>query len=161
MEISEAELQEVKSNDPIIVEGLKNAPIYKDLGEVNAQVAKGGEIVTTILADGTVESRNTAKKGDYIVTNPGKERYLVKPNKFNKRYKSKEGEDGKYIGIGFCKAITNPFGTAITLNTPWGKMNGSIDCKIAQIYCPDEVKLEGSPYLIGPEEFKDTYGLNS
>lgn len=45
--------KEVDRHDPIIAQGIENAPIFKKKGEVKAQVAMGGETIETILADGT------------------------------------------------------------------------------------------------------------
>lgn len=86
----------VDRHDPKIIDGLKNAPLYKKQGEVRAQIAIGGEEVVTTLADGTVETKNQANPGDAIITNPGGEEYIIKGEKFAKRYEPKNGEPGIY-----------------------------------------------------------------
>lgn len=154
---------EVDRHDERIMSGLEEAPVYKKQGEVNATIAKGGEVVVTKLADGSTETRNTANEGDAIITNPGGEQYIIGADKFGKRYEPKMGEDGKPVdGVfsakGYCKAIDNPFGSPITMMASWGEMqNGARDAKIADTYEIETRKLGGEPYIIGRAEFMQTY----
>lgn len=153
----------VDRHDPKIMEGLEEAPIYKKQGEVKATFAQGGEVVVTKLADGTEETRNTAKQGDAIITNPGGEQYIIGAEKFGNRYEPKVGEDGNPVpGVfsakGYCRAIDNPFGNPITMMASWGEMqNGARDVKIADVYDKDSNMIDGEPYIIGKEEFLKTY----
>jgi len=148
----------VDRHDQIIMEGLAKAPVYKKQGEVRAVIAQGGEVVITKLADGTTETRNTANPGDAIITNPGGEQYIIDAKKFGKRYEPKEGEEGVYSAKGYCRAIDNPWGQAITMKASWGEMqNGQRDCKIADAYDLEADKLGGEPYIIGWVEFGQTY----
>jgi hypothetical protein len=154
---------EVNRHDSKIMEGIENAPIYKKQGEVKAAIAQGGEVVETKLADGTVETRNTANPGDAIITNPGGEQYIIDAVKFGKRYEPKMAEDGKvqegvFAARGYCKAIDNPFGSPITMMASWGEMqNGGRDAKIADTYDFETRTLGGEPYIIGRSEFVQTY----
>jgi hypothetical protein len=60
---------------------------------VEARVATEREEITTTLVDGTVETVNTAEESDVVVTNPGGEKYVLKPEKFA----------GKLFFGSFCK----------------------------------------------------------
>lgn len=62
--------------------------IYAKFARVQAVQAKGGEVVETILKDGMREAKNIAKAGDFIVTNPGGEKYIVTGDKFAKKYEA-------------------------------------------------------------------------
>jgi|SRR5581483_11876559 len=161
------EVKAVDRHDEVILEGLKNAPVYKKKGEVRAAIAKGGEVVVTKLADGTTETTNTAHEGDAIITNPGGEQYIIDVAKFEKRYEPKLGEDGTPVeGVfsakGYCKAIDNPWGNPITMMASWGEMqNGQTNCKIADTYEPMTKEFGGDPYIIGLDEFNNTYELAS
>lgn len=61
---------------------------FAKFARVQAVQAKGGETIETILADGTKETTNTAETGDWIVTNPGGEKYIVSAAKFPKKYEA-------------------------------------------------------------------------
>lgn len=150
--------KEVDRHDPIITEGIEKAPIFKKKGEVMAQVAMGGETIETILADGTKETTNTAEVGDFIITNPGGERYIVKPDKFNKRYGPKEGVEGVYEAKGYCKAIKNPTGENVKIMASWGEIQtGDSECMFADTYDPETNTLGGEPYIIEKTAFEQTY----
>ena len=71
---------------------------YAKFARVQAIEAVGGEVIETILADGTKETSNTANAGDWIVTNPGGEKYIVPAAKFPKKY-----EAAPEIGDGWFK----------------------------------------------------------
>src|SRR4030043_1378065 len=155
---SETIFKEVNRHDPIIMEGLKSAPIFRKQGEVLAIIASGGEEILTKLTDGMIETKNTASKGDAIITNPGGEQYIIKREKLEQRYERKKGQKNIYIPKGHCKAIDNPFGISITILASWGEMqNGMADCKIADIYDSQTKKLDGEPYIIARKEFEQTY----
>lgn len=55
---------------------LANAEVYVKKAVVQAREAVPGETITTILADGTVETTNTAGENTVIITNPGGEEYI-------------------------------------------------------------------------------------
>lgn len=71
---------------------------YAKFARIQAVQAQGGEAIETILADGTRETTNTANAGDWIVTNPGGEQYIVPGAKFPKKY-----EPAPEIGEGWFK----------------------------------------------------------
>lgn len=140
---------EIDRHDPIIMEGLEKAPVYRKQGEVRATIAQGNEVVVTKLADGTTETSNTAKPGDAIVTNPGGEQYIIGAEKFSKRYEPKEGDEGVFFATGYCKAIDNPWRQSITMLASWGEMqNGQPDCKIADAYDVVTISLGGENHTL-------------
>lgn len=61
---------------------------FAKFARIQATEAAGGEEIITILADGTKETINIANTGDWIVTNPGGEQYIVPGAKFPKKYES-------------------------------------------------------------------------
>lgn len=69
----------------IAVTPVKN---YEKFARVQAVQAQGGERIETILANGTKETTNIANSGDWIVTNPGGETYIVPAAKFPKKYEA-------------------------------------------------------------------------
>ena len=137
---------------------LAEAPIYKKFGKVNARVAQGGETIRTVLADGSVETNNAAAEGDVIVTNPGGEQYVLKPEKFNSRYEKTE-EDGVFNAKGKVRITPNPTGGSIKIIAPWGEEQfGGPDALIATVYDPDKPDEVGADrYIIGRDEFNATY----
>lgn len=152
----------VDRNGSEITEALDSyGQIFKKKGEVRAQQITEETAVITKLADGTVETNNTAMPGDFVVTNPGGEQYVLKSEKFNARYAAKQGADGVYEAKGYCVAVKNPFKTPITMKASWGEMqHGTADCMVADVYDYETGKREGQPYIIAPKEFKDTYEVH-
>lgn len=84
-------LQETK-----ILSQKEMAGFYEDLGqdeeeyvkrelELDFKVAEGPEKVITSI-DGEKETINKAEEGDYIITGVSGEKYILKPEQFNKRY---------------------------------------------------------------------------
>lgn len=143
------------SND--IAEALAEAPVFAKQGTVRARVATEGETITTTLADGKEETTNTANAGDYIVTNPSGEEYIIGAEKFEGRYKA-TAEEGVYAANGFCRAITNPHGEEIEIMASWGEPQiGGADCKIADTCDENGTNIGGSPYLIDASAFAETY----
>ncbi len=64
----------------------KEIKSYIKIANIRAEVAQGGENVLTVLENGTVETFFVANKGDYIITNPAGEQYVVTKEKFVQRY---------------------------------------------------------------------------
>ena len=136
----------------------RDGKLYRKAAEVQAERATEATPVETVLADGTEETRNVAEPGDYIVTGPGGERYVVKPETFEARYVRKPGKKGVYIARGYTLAVRNPFGQPISIVAPWGeRQRGAADCMIADIFDPAKGQRAGEPYLIGSAEFARTY----
>lgn len=141
---------------------LAEAPVYAKKAIVEARQATEQEEVKTILADGTTETVNIAEAGDMILTNPGGEKYILKPEKFAKRYEAID-ENGTYRAKGMARIAENPTGAPIEIVAPWGeKQVGALDCMIATPFDPEHPDEVGNDrYIIGHQEFVDTYGLAS
>ncbi len=123
---------------------------------VEARPAKVGEEITTILASGVKETRNKANEGDWIVTNPSGEQYIISEKKFLSRYETTD-KVGPYSAKGYCRAIQNPFGKPIEIMASWGSaQTGDEKCLIADT-CEATGKADGEPYLIDAAAFTETY----
>jgi hypothetical protein len=127
-------------------------------GIVGVRQVSEREEVRTTLADGTEETVNVAEAGDVVVTNPGGEKYVLKPDNFAKRYEATE-EEGVFRAKGMVRALPNPTGQPIEIMAPWGeKQFGNPDCMVATVFDPDQPELIGTDrYIIGAEEFRATY----
>jgi hypothetical protein len=131
---------------------------YRKNGEFRAKRVSVATSVETILADGRMETRNVAAPGDYVVTGPGGERYVVKPEVFTARYERKPGARDVYLARGEIIAVPNPLGRAIQFLASWGEVQtGAADCMIADVFDPAIRKRAGRPYIIGRAEFEKTY----
>lgn len=71
---------------------------YAKFARIQARPASEGEVIETVLADGTKETTNTANAGDWIATNPGGETYVIPAAKFPKKY-----EPAPELGEGWYK----------------------------------------------------------
>ncbi len=144
---------QVDTSYPALRQKIEHGKRFDKQGKVTAVRVTTDTAVTTTLADGTVETTNTAHAGDWIVTNPGGEQYTMSDEKFTKKYASTD-ESGVFKAIGTVRAIKNPLKTAIIITAPWGEeQHGGSDCWLAY---PDGTN-EGA-YIIGGAEFNDTYG---
>jgi hypothetical protein len=63
----------------------KEGKRFKKSAIIQARPAEEGEAVVTIT-DGKVETKNVAKKGDWLVVNPTGEEYLISDEKMKSRY---------------------------------------------------------------------------
>jgi hypothetical protein len=150
---------EIDRHAPAISEALtRDGKIYRKTGEVQAEQASAATLVETVLADGTKETKNMAAPGDFIVTAPAGERYVVKPDTFLARYVPKRGKTGLYTACGQIVAVPNPLGRPISIMASWGEaQHGSANCMIADVFDPATKQRKGQPYLIALAEFKKTY----
>ncbi|WP_433204754.1 hypothetical protein ACQP1G_16590 [Nocardia sp. CA-107356] len=149
--VTDARLETVM---PDYAERLRRAPIYRKKAVVQAVEAEGGENVVTILSSGKEETRNTAKRGDWIITNPGRERYIVAKDKFSTLYEPLP--NGKFAARGTVRAEPNPTGKSIVAKASWGETRGDSDCYIASGYDPTNPE-KISVRIIGKIEFEATY----
>ncbi|MGO9547728.1 MAG: PGDYG domain-containing protein [Rhodomicrobium sp.] len=154
-----AGVEAVDRHAPAITEALdRGGKTYRKSGEVRAIRATAKTAVETILADGTKETKNIADPGDYIVTAPSGERWVVKPETFLARYTLKHGKKHVYIARGLVAAVKNPFGRPISIMASWGeRQHGAADCMIADVIDPATNERAGEPYLIAGDLFKQTY----
>lgn len=137
---------------------LAQAPVFVKSATVAARPARPGEVVTTTLADGTVETSNAAEEGDVLVTNPGGESYLVKGDVFRSRYRATQ-TPGVFQARGMVRAVRNPTGGPVTITAPWGEdMTGDENCWIVEAVNAAEPSARTTDrYVIGGREFADTY----
>ncbi|MBP7774484.1 hypothetical protein KA078_01700 [Candidatus Woesebacteria bacterium] len=139
------------------MEALTEAPVFRKKGIVTARPAVAGELVTTTLASGATETVNSAKSGDWIITNPSREQYIITQAKFESRYEPTE-EDGIYRAKGFCRAILNPFEKPIQIMASWGEpQTGDERCMIADTCDENGENMGEEPYLIDGDAFAETY----
>lgn len=147
---------EIKNN-PLLSTLLDKSPEYRKVGVVQAQFCSSPEtIVTQIMINGKPESTVEAKPGDWIITNPGKERYCISWEKFIDLYIPNPQIGNQFIPQGKIKAIQNPFKQAIKIMTSFGEQLGDENCWIA-----DGLDKAGNRknelYLIADIAFKETY----
>ena len=137
---------------------LKEGRRYRKVAEVRAERTLQSCTVKTTLSNGWTETTNFAERGDYIVTAASGERWVVKPDAFERRYAPKPGEHNVFIALGEVIAAPNPFGRPIEIVAPWGeKQKGETDCLIADELDPATGKRARQPYLISRAEFEQTY----
>lgn len=146
----------IDRKSPEILQALAGGGLYKKQGRVNARPAVPGEQITTTLASGAKETVNTANEGDWVMTNPSGEQYIISEKKFFGRYEVTD-ESGVYAAKGYCRAIKNLFGKPIEIMASWGEpQTGDENCMIADT-CDAEGKTDGEPYLIEAQAFAQTY----
>ena len=130
---------------------LSAAPLYEKCVYVKARRAEAGEVIVTIVKsknEQLEETRNVAGDGDYIVTNPGGEEYIVSLKKFADSYKAHP--DGRYQSIGIVRAFQ--IHENVEFTAPWGDI-----MRIRQGgYL---VENDGDRYGIEEEVFQETYKL--
>lgn len=94
---------------------------YEKYVTVKFRIAEKDEEIVTKLENGLEETKNIARKGDYIVTNPTGEgdKYVVSPEEFKKRYKIIGPGEAKSIGIPqfFVRIAEN-----VKIEAPWGEI---------------------------------------
>jgi hypothetical protein len=133
------------------------APSYRKNAVVDARRTRRAEKLATVLADGTVETERLVPAGHWIVTNPGGEEYALDAETFAKKYTPED--DGRFRATGRIRAFQSPVAGPITIMAPWGEEQyGNEGCYLAA-----GVDEDGNPtkdrYIIGEQEFADTYEL--
>lgn len=133
-----------------------NAPVYRKNAVVKAREVLEEELLETILANGFKEITRLVPVGCWIITNPGGEEYAIPAERFHSRYQ-KTDVAGVYQAKGEIRAIQNDTGEAIGIVAPWGGMQyGDSDCIIAA-GCDENMNPTDYRYIIGYQEFLDTY----
>ena len=156
IETNESQFQQIDRKSPEIMTALADAPVYKKQGRVEARPATVGEEITTTLEGGAKETVNKAGEGDWIMTNPGGEQYIISEKKLLSRYEVTD-ERGVYSAKGYCRAIQNLFDKPIEIMASWGSpQTGDERCLIADT-CDESGKVDGEPYLIDADAFAKTY----
>lgn len=134
---------------------LKTAVKYEKYKEIYARKAVAGEEIETVTSDG-LETKNTAQAGDYIVRNTTQagEMYIVKKEKFEKRYRYIDKPDGKweiYKAIGVIKAVEVDEKLIKNIGTkdefffiaPWG----------------EKMVVKKGDYLVSPLDYSEVYRI--
>lgn len=133
----------------------ENGKDYKKFGRITARSAVLGEVVETITGDGK-ETKNTAKEGDYVVTNTTGEQYILTSAQLAKRYKPADAE-GAYDPVGECRAVEfqaanfNLSESPVTFMAIW---NEEMVIKDGDMICTPDGK---EVYRIARAEFDKTY----
>lgn len=151
---------QISLHTPEISEKLLKSPIYIKDAIVTAREVTIPEEVHSILSDGSLESTRIAQIGDFIVTNPTGEEFVLDRKTFLERHQP-TGNSNEYLANGFIRAIPNPYGQQIHVKTVWGEQSGSDQCMIAAIFDPKEPeKVSEDRYLIGLHEFRGSYRIS-
>ena len=148
---TQEQLREILNNPELTNKLFGEVDTYGKFTRVQAVQAKGGEEIVTVLADGTKETKNIAKAGDWIVTNPGGERYIVDGAKFTKKY-----EAAAELGEGWFKPKGAPqqfrqIKADMKMMASWGEEQTLR--KGAYVNVTDINDLYG----VAEQEFNDTY----
>lgn len=127
-----------------------NAPFYKKVACVTAEPATPGQTMRTVMANGHMETVNTAVEGDYLVTNPSGERYFLSGAKLFAKYRPTSNQ-GEYEPVG------NPVRVIfidknVSFIAPWGEEQFLQQGGVV-------VNNDGSVYGIQGPEFAETYAL--
>jgi hypothetical protein len=128
---------------------------YNKFGVFKADIVEKEVRVKTII-NGKIETENTAKPGDYILTGSKNEKYVLTADKLKDRYVPIPGEDGKYKAVGTCYGVKY-LGNSFTFKAPWGETmvckNG--DMIVSTHHNPNLAKKD--IYRIEANAFKATY----
>lgn len=128
------------------------ADTYEKTVVVRATLVTEPRQVATILNGTFLETTVTAQVGQYVITNPGGEEYVLDAEKVRLRYE--HISDDLYKARGKIKAIRNPFNDHVEILAPWGEPQfGEPSCFFA-------AALEGDGtdrYIIEEEAFFVTY----
>lgn len=130
---------------------------YEKFGVFAFRAAEPEEIITT-EAGGAVETKNVAKSGDFVITGPAGEQYIIGNAKFGERYQvvSLDGSGGGMATPKPGSAEVDAFfykGESFTFIAPWGEDMYVADGDI--IATPGEKDF----YRIDPKVFADTYRM--
>lgn len=140
-------------------DALGAAPTARKSAVVCAEQMSSTGVVRTVLADGLVETSNVYGPGDWVVTNPGGEQYVMSGERFADRY-SPTALAGRFAARGRVRAIQHTGWYDIEIVAPWGeKMRGAPGCFVVEVV-PDVTNLRvrsTDRYLIGEHEFRETY----
>jgi len=146
---------EIAADDPFLLAALAAAPRFRKVAKVHAVPAPiGFEVIT--MVGGREETRHLAATGDWLLTNPGGESYLVPDEKFRLRYRA-DAEPDIYVSQALIVAVPNPFGCPVELGRAPGRVyHGQADCWFAQ-GIDSEGKISSTPYIIEAGAFGATY----
>ena len=116
---------------------------------VRAEHVPANTPITTRMKDGHIETQNTSKEGDVLVTNPSGEQYLVGQEKFNARYDQR----GDVFTPKAAPVEVMAIRENVSFKAPWGE---EMKIKAGGVL----VKAgENDVYGIQKEEFHETYDV--
>ena len=127
--------------------------LYTKSVKVKARKGTVGEQIITKMADGLVETTNEVKnEGDWIITNPTGEEYIIKKETFEAKYNLTPNDMGEYTPKPSPQKFLK-INEDISFTASWGeKMNIA-----AGGYLNVSGIETGDVYGIQKDEFKKTY----
>ena len=127
---------------------------YQKFGNVVAKQVTAGLKIDTVI-DGEIETTNTSKDGDWLVTGPKGEQYLIADDKFKKRYAfvSKTPRGDKYKAVGNVFAVQFK-GATFKFKAPWGE---EMLCRNGDFICSTSMANVDDVYRIEKDAFAKTY----
>lgn len=147
-------MKTIDPNSEWVTHLLATAPTYRKDAVVGARPADGAP-VTTVLANGHVETVRGTTVGEWIVTNPGGEEYAIPEDTFAARYEP-TSVPGQYQSTGKARAAAHGFSGDVSMGVPWGTMTA--DCRALIVTGLDrDGDPAGAPWLVGYDEFHSTY----
>ncbi len=131
------------------------AVLYRKDVTVAARPAIPGESLTTVMADGHIETVNTAKYGDMMIRNPSGECYFIGGSTFTQRYASEEGGAPDINGFLTFRAVGGAIPCVrlsenVSFLAPWGE---EMKIKKGGVLISGDIDIYG----IQPDEFAQTY----
>jgi len=112
--------------------------------------------VETLLPDGTLESTQEAREGDWVITGSKGEKFVFTDKKFQDLYR--QGDKGSWVPKERkIIAIQNFFGESVRIVAPWGTkekpayQDGSEKCMLV-IGLDSAGNFTSDRYIIGDEE---------
>lgn len=121
-----------------------------------ARKVQKATVVETRLPDGTLESTQDAKIGDWVITGSKEEEFVFTNSKFLNLYEDQG--NGQYMPRKRkITAILNPFKTTVRISAPWGTpekpafQDGGEKCILVAELSSDGT-LTKDRYIIGDEE---------
>ena len=136
----------------------QTADTYRKKAKVIVRVAEADEVVKTVV-NGVQETVNTAQKGDFIVTNPDGEEYIISKENFVSKYEP-TSEVGIYAPKGKVKAIDNNTCDDVVIDAPWGeRMVGHKNCVFVAVL-DEGGEITADRYLIERQAFEHTYEIS-
>ncbi len=135
-------------------DNIKHVREYAKFGNVTAKQVEAGLKVDTVI-DGKLETTNTSKAGDWLITGVKGEQYLIDDKKFKSRYAfvSKTPRGDKYKPIGNVFAVQYK-GKAFTFKAPWGE---DMICDSGDYICTTTLDNFDDVYRIEEDAFVKTY----
>lgn len=125
---------------------------YAKTARIQARVAVEGEQIVTQMKDGHIETKNTAKEGDVIATNPAGEQYIIPAATFVKKYEVDPVNPEQYRPKGGAQQFIH-VDEDISFKAPWGE---EMHIKAGGVLNVSGLTT-GDVYGIQKDEFKNTY----